>query len=72
MIFRRKPKLIGDPKDIIWKVEFSHTFVNQFGDKIDMYLLYWDSRSEEMISVGVPHGRTDIAQYIQERLNEKP
>jgi hypothetical protein len=70
MIFNRKPKEMPKPEDIIFKLEFSGTVINQFGDKVDMYLLYWDSRTEEMISIGIPHGREDIAQYVQERLNK--
>ena len=70
MIFNRKPQRIGDPKNIIFKLEYSHTFINQFGDQVDMYLMYWDSKTEEMISLALPHGRQDIAQYIQERLNK--
>lgn len=69
MFGRRKSKSIGAPNTIIWKLEYSHTFVNQFGDQVDMYLMYWNSQTEEMISIGLPHGRTDIAQYIQEKLN---
>jgi len=75
MIFGRKPfkstvSNIGNPKDIIFKLELNQTIVNQFDNKVDMYLLYWDSRTKEMISLGIPHGRQDIAQYIQEKLNK--
>ena len=70
MIFNRKPQSIGKPEDIIWKVEYQHTIQNNFGNLVDMYLLYWNSKTEEMISLGIPHGRQDIAQYIQERLNK--
>ncbi len=70
-MFGRKPQLIGNPKDIIYKLELQGTIVNGYGNKVDMYLLYWDKRSEEMITMGIPHGREDIAQYIQECLNEK-
>lgn len=32
--------------------------------KVDMYLLYEDTTGEGIISIGVPHGRDDIAQFI--------
>lgn len=69
-MFGRKPQLIGNPKDIIYKLELHGTVVNGYGNKVDMYLLYWDKKTEEMITMGIPHGREDIAQYIQERLNQ--
>lgn len=56
-------------KDIIFKLEFHHTQENVDGGLVDMYLLYWNSKTEEMITLGIPHGRSDIAQLIQERIN---
>lgn len=69
MIFS-KPKPIGDPKEIIYKLEYIRSYSNEFGNKVDLYLLYWDGRTHEMISLAIPHGREDIAQYVQERLNK--
>ena len=69
-MFDRKPKAMPKPEDIIYKLEFSGTMVNAVGEKIDLWIMYYDSRTEECISLAVPHGRQDIAQYVQEKLNK--
>jgi hypothetical protein len=56
------------PEDIVFKLEFVNTYVNNVGDKVDLWIMYYDSRTNEGITLCVPHGREDIAQYIQERL----
>lgn len=69
-MFIRKPKLMPKPEDIIFKLEFVNTYVNNVGDKVDLWVMYHDSRTNEGITLCIPHGREDIAQYIQERLNK--
>ncbi len=71
-MFKRFRQKVVEPtpvKDIIFKVEFSHTMDRGNGDLADLYVIYWNSKTEEMVSLAVPHGRLDIAQLIQERIN---
>ena len=70
MIFNRKPKPIDKPEDIIFNLQYVHTYENNHGELADLYLMHWNSQTKEMISLAIPHGRNDIAQYIQERLNK--
>lgn len=53
---------------MIFKLEYHHT-QDANGKLVDMYLLYWNSKTKEMITLGIPHGRSDIAQLIQDRIN---
>lgn len=63
-------KPIGKPEELVWRLELANSYVNQFGIHVDIYVMWYDKRSGESISLSIPHGRQDIAQYIQERLNK--
>lgn len=56
-------------KDMIFKLEYAHTARDDNGHLADMYVMYWNSQSEELVTLVIPHGRSDIAQLIQERIN---
>jgi len=70
-MFKRRQKALEKTKakDMIFKVEYHHTQDNGNGSLVDMYVLYWNSKTEEMITLSIPHGRLDIVQLIQERIN---
>jgi hypothetical protein len=53
-------------RTIKWELYFGSTITSQVGKKIDMYYLAVDMGSDkrEGISLGVPHGRDDIAMYV--------
>ena len=58
------------PSDMQWKAVFHKTIHNTSapGDgRVDMYVMVDDETGEGIVSVGVPHGRKDIAQYIASR-----
>lgn len=60
--------MIADPSKIKFKLQYASTITNVIGDKVDMYELFYDSMSDELISLGVPHTRKDIAEYIMSKL----
>ncbi len=43
---------------------FWKTIDNPSAGKVDMYLLNDDETGEGLISIGVPHGREDIATFL--------
>ena len=48
-----------------WKAQFWKTLNNPTAPgPIDMYLIVDDDTGEGIISLGVPHGRGDIADYV--------
>ncbi len=65
----KKPLMQTEAKDMIFKLEYAHTARDDNGHLADMYVMYWNSQSEELVTLVIPHGRSDIAQLIQERIN---
>lgn len=48
-----------------WKAQFWRTLHNPSAPgPVDMYLIVNDETGEGIVSVGVPHGRRDLAEYI--------
>lgn len=48
-----------------WKAKFHKTLHNPTAPgPVDMYLMVDDETGEGIVSVGVPQGRNDIAEYI--------
>lgn len=60
----------ADPSKIKYNLKYVSTIVNAIGEKVDMYELHWDSQTDEFVSLGVPHGRKDIAEYIYSKINK--
>lgn len=69
-VFSRAPQPLPKPEELIFKLEFHGSLTNAIGHKVDLYVMYYDSKTGESITIAVPHGREDIAQYVQERLNK--
>jgi hypothetical protein len=55
---------IPDIKTMKMVMTFWKTINNPSAGKVDMYLLNDDETGEGLISVGVPHGRKDIAEFV--------
>lgn len=48
-----------------WQLKFYSTKTDVNGKKVDMYLLLNDPKvPEDVVSLGIPHGRHDIADFI--------
>jgi hypothetical protein len=51
-----------------WSLRLHKTIVNASGEKVDMYTLLddreIDPETTDIVSIGVPHGRADIAAFI--------
>lgn len=59
-------KPIEELQRLTWRAAFWKTVQNQSAPtgKIDMYLIVDDDTGEGIVSLGVPHGRDDIAKYV--------
>lgn len=58
------------PNQIKFNLKYVSTILNSIGEKVDMYELHWDSQTNEFVSLGVPHGRKDIADYIYSKIRQ--
>lgn len=65
----RKPLAQTEAKDMVFKLDYANTVRDMNGHLADLYVMYWNSQSEELVTLVIPHGRSDIAQLIQERIN---
>jgi len=45
-------------------LKFHTTLKTQRGKLVDMYALYDDAVADATVSIGVPHGRRDIADFV--------
>lgn len=58
-------KMISNPdlKTCTWAATFHKTIERPDG-KVDMWLLHDDTSGEGIVSIGVPHGRKDIVDFV--------
>lgn len=52
-----------------WVCHFHKTIDRGEGVITDMYWLHLSEPGDDLISIGIPHGRDDIAQFILRSLN---
>lgn len=46
-----------------WDLQFGQTILNAADESVDVFYLYDDGHSA-IVSLGVPHGREDIAEFV--------
>lgn len=51
-------------RELVWNCEFIKTITNIGGQKLDMYYLTYDNDSYEGVTLAVPHGRKDLAEFV--------
>ena len=54
-----------------WKPDFYKTITYPIGVKVDMFIIRDCPTGENMVTLGVPHGRGDIATQVCEAMNAK-
>lgn len=55
-----KPEL----RTMKWNLAFHKTIDRDDGSQVDMYLLHDPKDQSHIVSLGVPHGREDIAVFV--------
>lgn len=53
-----------DLKTCKWALSFHKTIERADGLVVDMWMLHDDETGEGIVSLAVPHGRDDIAQFV--------